>query len=170
VLPSMSVKRNVTVPDGRSALADEPVIILKAASDSTSRAEASVQTLSNLLLRSPTWLNFIVFTPTAGSPFSTGTVLERTMSQRAQPPHTDSRSRARGFFVACPGELRRDPPWPCPYTHRVRIHLKRLWFDIRDATERYKIALGEDIELQTRFESCMRELYPVSDSRPGVDT
>jgi len=60
-----------------------------------------------------------------------------------------------------PGELTKDPPWPCPYTHRVRIHLKRLSLDIQAGAARYKERLREDANLQRRFRDCMRDLYPV---------
>ncbi len=59
------------------------------------------------------------------------------------------------------GVLSRDPPWVCPYTHRVRIHLKRLWFDIRDGAGRYKEMLATDQQLQEAFIKCMEQLYPV---------
>lgn len=57
------------------------------------------------------------------------------------------------------GRLMRDPPWPCSYSHRGHIHLRSMWVDIRGAAKRY----SEDIvdpQLQTRFASCMKHLYP----------
>ena len=63
-------------------------------------------------------------------------------------------------IVAEAGELKRDPPWPCAYTHRVHIHLRRLWLDIRDAGDRYADQLARDDLLQQHFKSCMRQLYP----------
>ena len=58
------------------------------------------------------------------------------------------------------GQLRKDPPWPCSYTHRVHIHLKRLQVDISEAANRYGEALSSDRRLQANFETCMRQLYP----------
>ncbi len=98
----MSVKRNVTVPDGRSAFVGVFATI-GCRFRFNLVLESLVQTSSNLLSGSPIWLDLIVFTPTTGSPFSTGTVLEQTMYQRAQPPRTGSRFRARGFFGRCWG-------------------------------------------------------------------
>jgi len=63
--------------------------------------------------------------------------------------------------VAEVGRLTRDPPWPCPYTHRVHIHLRGLWTDIRDAANRYSKDIARDPQLQANFEACMRQLYPV---------
>lgn len=62
--------------------------------------------------------------------------------------------------VAEAGQLRRDPPWPCPYTHRVHIHLRGLWIDIRNAASVYSKEIGKDQLLQANFEACMRQLYP----------
>ncbi len=92
----MSVKRNVTVPDGRSVPAEASGIILAMFRFNLVH-DSSVQLSSNLLARSLGWLDLIVFTPVVGFPFSTGTVLERTMSRRVLPPRTDSRFRAKGF-------------------------------------------------------------------------
>jgi len=58
------------------------------------------------------------------------------------------------------GQLVRDPPWPCSYTHRVHIHLRGLWVDIRGAAKRYSGELLTDVQLQDRFVACMRQLYP----------
>ncbi len=63
--------------------------------------------------------------------------------------------------VAEVGQLRRDPPWPCPYTHRVHIHLRRLWIDIRNAANLYSKEIGKAPRLQANFEACMRQLYPI---------
>ena len=57
-------------------------------------------------------------------------------------------------------ELTRDPPWPCSYTHRVHIHLKRLSIDIREAARRYRDRVARDPDLQASFLACMRQLYP----------
>lgn len=62
--------------------------------------------------------------------------------------------------VAEIGQLRRDPPWPCPYTHRVHIHLKALLIDIRSAANLYSKEMEKDRQLQANFEACMRQLYP----------
>lgn len=62
--------------------------------------------------------------------------------------------------VAEVGQLMMDPPWPCPYTHRVHVHLRGLWIDIRDAARLYSREIGKDQLLQANFEACMRQLYP----------
>ena len=53
-----------------------------------------------------------------------------------------------------------DSPWPCAYTHRVHIHLGRLWRDIRDSVDGYLNELVANQALQNHFNSCMRALYP----------
>lgn len=58
------------------------------------------------------------------------------------------------------GELNRDPPWPCAYTHRVHIHLRALWVDIRKAALSYSDDVAEDELLQGKFGVCMEQLYP----------
>jgi hypothetical protein len=58
------------------------------------------------------------------------------------------------------GELVFDPPWRCGYTHRGHIHLHSLWVDIRKAANRYKKEIARNKDLQQKFESCMRQLYP----------
>lgn len=58
------------------------------------------------------------------------------------------------------GELRRDPPWPCRYTHRVHIHLRALQVDIREAANRYGKELARNSRLESNFQKCMRQLYP----------
>jgi hypothetical protein len=62
--------------------------------------------------------------------------------------------------VASQGEIKYDSPWPCPYTHRVHIHLGRLWRDIRDSVESYLAELVTSQRLQDNFMRCMRQLYP----------
>lgn len=62
--------------------------------------------------------------------------------------------------VESKGELKYDPPWPCPYTHRVHIHLGRLWRDIRDSVDNYLADLDINQGLQDNFFLCMKELYP----------
>lgn len=66
------------------------------------------------------------------------------------------------------GMLERDSPWKCPYTHRVRVHLKRLWHDIRDAAGKYQTELTDDDgALVAAFEECMRRLYPTAGGKQG---
>ncbi|KAF0167110.1 MAG: hypothetical protein FD157_272 [Rhodocyclaceae bacterium] len=63
-------------------------------------------------------------------------------------------------IVASEGEIRYDSPWPCAYTHRVHIHLGRLWRDIRDSVDCYLAELVASEELQGKFMQCMKQLYP----------
>ena len=58
------------------------------------------------------------------------------------------------------GELIFDSPWPCKHTHRVHIHLGRLWRDIRDSVDGYISELRESKDLQENFDKCMKKLYP----------
>ena len=60
-----------------------------------------------------------------------------------------------------PGELTRDPPWPTPYSHRVHVHLRRLWIDLRDAAARYSEDIPSHPKLLANFDACMRQLYPL---------
>ena len=62
--------------------------------------------------------------------------------------------------VAEVGQLTRDPPWHCRYTHRVHIHLRTLWTDIRNAATMYSKEIARNHKLQANFEDCMRQLYP----------
>ena len=62
--------------------------------------------------------------------------------------------------VAEKDQLRKDSPWPCPYTHRVHIHLRGMWVDIRKATILYRNELATNERLQANFEACMGQLYP----------
>jgi hypothetical protein len=59
------------------------------------------------------------------------------------------------------GELTRDPPWPCPHTHRMHIHLAALAEDLCVAAERYASDIAQDKGLLTSFERAMQTLYPV---------
>lgn len=59
------------------------------------------------------------------------------------------------------GVLRKDPPWPTPYTHRVHISLRKLSADIRDAARAYSKAIVNDAALVRNFQACMRQLYPL---------
>ncbi len=63
-------------------------------------------------------------------------------------------------LVAEAGELQRDPPWRCRYTHRMHIHLKTLQLDLRAGVIKYRDAILKDSELLARFEGCMNQLYP----------
>jgi hypothetical protein len=73
--------------------------------------------------------------------------------------HADSRQPACKL-VAERGELKKDPPWLTPYTHRMHIHLRRLQVDLRAAVIKYRDALRTTAALQTNFEVCMKQLYP----------
>ena len=53
-----------------------------------------------------------------------------------------------------------DPPWPCSYTHRVHIHLKAMSVDIRNGAKGYANDVSQDMELQSKFFACMKQLYP----------
>lgn len=63
--------------------------------------------------------------------------------------------------VASPGVIIYDSPWLCPYTHRVHIHLGRLWRDIQDSVDSYITDLTGSRRLQDNFMKCMKRLYPV---------
>ena len=76
--------------------------------------------------------------------------------------HADTRGRAIQVKPES-GKLLADPPWPTPYTHRVHIHLGRLWRDIHAsvmAPGGYREAVMTDPKLLRSFESCMKVLYP----------
>jgi len=62
--------------------------------------------------------------------------------------------------IAEQGYLRKDPPWPCLFTHRVHIHLRGLQVDIRKGAIRYSDSISTDQHLLDNFEACMRQLYP----------
>jgi hypothetical protein len=61
---------------------------------------------------------------------------------------------------ASAGVLTRDPPWKCRYTHRVHIHIGRLWRDIRDSANKYRADLESDQGLLDNFFQCMQRMYP----------
>lgn len=63
-------------------------------------------------------------------------------------------------LVADAGTLTKDPPWPTSYTHRMHIRLGALGIEIREAAKRYAEDVSEKADLQTKFEACMRQLYP----------
>lgn len=58
------------------------------------------------------------------------------------------------------GTLVTDPPWPCPYTHRVHIHLGSLADDICAGATTYAEDLLTERQLVDKFYACMRQLYP----------
>jgi len=58
------------------------------------------------------------------------------------------------------GTLVLHPPWPCGYTHRVHIHLRRLLIDLRDGASAYAAALTSDPDLRKRFYRVMDGVYP----------
>jgi hypothetical protein len=58
------------------------------------------------------------------------------------------------------GQLTRDPPWTCSYTHCGHIHLRSLWIDIRNAADRYSKEIAVDQQLLESFATCMNRLYP----------
>lgn len=59
------------------------------------------------------------------------------------------------------GSLTKDPPYPCPYTHRLQVHLRGLAVDIRRGVENYADAIVGDLQLQQNFDRGMRQLYPL---------
>jgi hypothetical protein len=63
-------------------------------------------------------------------------------------------------LVAEAGELRFDPPWPTPYTHRMKIRLGSFSRDITESAQNYVSELKKTPALQGHFASCMRHLYP----------
>lgn len=65
------------------------------------------------------------------------------------------------------GTIVKDSPWPCVYTHRVTIRLRRLADDVVDSAGRFTAALHEDAKLRERFMACMREMYPTGGSVGG---
>ena len=54
--------------------------------------------------------------------------------------------------------LKKDPPWPCKITHRVRIHLMAM--DLQEGAKHYANDVSERQELQDTFLTAMRKLYP----------
>ena len=59
-----------------------------------------------------------------------------------------------------PGLLTRDPPWSTQYTHRVHVHLRGLWVDLRRAGTKLTKDIRSSHELQQNFLACMRQMYP----------
>ncbi len=64
-------------------------------------------------------------------------------------------------IIAEVGTLRRDPPWPVSYTHRVHIHLGSLWRDIVEGARLYAADVAQRPELQATFTKCMKRMYPI---------
>jgi hypothetical protein len=58
------------------------------------------------------------------------------------------------------GQITKDPPWSCRYTHRVHIRLGQLAKDICASADMYLDALVADRALQDKFMRCMEYLYP----------
>jgi len=58
------------------------------------------------------------------------------------------------------GHLTRDSPWPCAYSHRGHIHLRSMLVDIRRAARCYSAEIANHQQLQVRFATCMKQLYP----------
>ncbi len=73
---------------------------------------------------------------------------------------TAASSRPAFAINAKPGVLKKDPPWPTPYTHRVSIHLKAFAKDIIGAAYLYAAELEHSEARQSMFYRCMQRLYP----------
>lgn len=58
------------------------------------------------------------------------------------------------------GVLEKDPPWPCPYTHRMHIYLRSFADDLAGGATRLANNLLTDGPAQKKFEAAMRTLYP----------
>ena len=58
------------------------------------------------------------------------------------------------------GQLTKDSPWSCRYTHRVHLRLQRLALDICASADKYLDAVIGDQALQKKFMVCMERLYP----------
>jgi len=56
--------------------------------------------------------------------------------------------------------LKQDSPWPCPYTHRMHIHVGSLASDILESASRYVEEMRASNVLLAKFELCMHRLYP----------
>lgn len=59
-----------------------------------------------------------------------------------------------------PGKLTQDPPWPTVYTHRVHVHLRSLWIDLRRGGEQLATDIRSSEALLQHFIACMRQMYP----------
>lgn len=58
------------------------------------------------------------------------------------------------------GVLVKDPPWECPYTHRMHIYLRTFSNDLAAGARQLADKLRVDKDLKRRFERAMNELYP----------
>lgn len=58
------------------------------------------------------------------------------------------------------GSLKKDSPWTCRYTHRMHVHLGRLWRDIHDSGLKLCDVLATDPAVLRQFERVMQHLYP----------
>lgn len=74
--------------------------------------------------------------------------------------HADSKRPALELLPRA-GVVKFDSPWECPYTHRMQIHLGRLWRDIVSSVDGYIAAIESSDVLQRHFHKCMKELYPL---------
>jgi hypothetical protein len=68
-----------------------------------------------------------------------------------------------------PGILEKDPPWPCPYTHRMHIYLRSLADDLAAGARQYAANLLVKADAQDRFQRAMRTLYPVTQTSEGQE-
>ena len=73
---------------------------------------------------------------------------------------TASARRPAIEIITKSGTLKTNTPWPCRYTHIVRVHLKALRKDIRTAATAYAIKLEGNAALQAEFVKCMNHLFP----------
>ena len=62
--------------------------------------------------------------------------------------------------VESQGQIIKDSPWPCRYTHRVHIRLGRLSRDIRASADSFLAELVGQQRLRDNFFRCMKQLYP----------
>ena len=69
-------------------------------------------------------------------------------------------SRPSFTLVEDPGELRNDPPWVCPYTHRAHISLRSLKVDLTRGARRYAADIPQNQELLQAFKRFVVQIYP----------
>ena len=69
-------------------------------------------------------------------------------------------NRPASQIVPETGVVKRDSPWPCAFSHRVHIHLRALYLEIREAANLYVQRVVADLNLQRNFVTCMGQLYP----------
>lgn len=75
---------------------------------------------------------------------------------------TDNRRPALELVPHC-GELINDSFEPCPYTHRLRVRLDRLWRDIVTSVESptgFRNELNSKSVVVEKFHRCMGQVYP----------